>query len=86
MHKISKQILKVTEIMSILLCFLLKLHYFYIFFLTFLTFTFEFNIFTFWYSLKYLGNKLESFVIGKIGKTTFTADFLTVANTLSAVT
>ena len=69
MLKISKQILKgqVTQIMCIL-------YYFYVFFpLTFLTFKFEFTLFTFWYSTKYLGNKLGSSAIGKIEKTVLTA-------------
>ena len=43
---------------------------------------FDFIIFTFWYSIKYLENKLETSTIGQIDKAVFTAEFLTVANTL----
>ena len=53
-------------------------------FLFFSLFNFDFTIFSLCYSIKYLGKpKLWSSTIGQFGKTAFTAEFLTVANTLS---
>ena len=42
-------------------------------------------ILTFWYTIQHLGNKLGSSVIDQIGKTAFTTEFFTVANTLEVV-
>ena len=43
----------------------------------------HFAIFTFWDSSKYFGDKFGSSTIVQIGKTAFTAEFLTVANTMN---
>ena len=85
MHKISKQIFKgeVTHIMSILMSFI-KTTVFMFAFLTFLTFKFHFTI-HFYILVLYSvfgKHKLGSSIIDQIGKTVFTAEFLTVANTL----
>ena len=73
----------VIEIASILMpFFLVSLLLLCLFFSLFLPLNLDFTIFTFWYSIKYFGNKLESSTIGQIEKTMFTTEFLTVANTL----
>ena len=45
----------------------------------------DFTIFTFMYSVKYLGNKLGSSKIGQIGKNALAAEFLTGANSLQVI-
>ena len=86
-HKISKQLFKghITEILSFLMSFLFLFKTILVlclFLLLFWLLNFDFTIFTFWYYIKYFGNKLGISAFGQIGKTAFTAEFLTVANTL----
>ena len=59
--------------------------FFKLFVLLFLPLNFDFTIFIFWYSIKFLGNKLGSSTIGQFEKTSFTAEFLTVANTMNSL-
>ena len=88
-HVCNEQIFKghITDIMSILMSFLFSFSFkttlLLCFLLLFSVFNFEFTIFTFWYSIKHLGNKLGSSKIAQIGKTVFTVECLTAANTLS---
>ena len=89
MCKISEQIFKsqVTRIMSIVFfsCFLLKLRFLCLLFILFLILNVDFTVYFYilvLYSV-FGKHKLGSSIIEPIGKTAFTAEFLTAANTLA---
>ena len=87
MRKTRKQILKghVTHMPILMTFFLfsLKATLFVLFFFLFSLLHFNLTIYFYFLVLsEYLGNKLGGSTIGKIGKTAFIAEFLTVANTL----
>ena len=84
MRKISKQIFKGYlnhDYFNTFLSYLNNIA-FVLFSLFFSVLDLDFIIFTFWYSIKYLENKLGISTIGQTDKAVFTAQFLTVANTL----